>query len=126
MKVWRGGFLTLMLVGWLWLIPVFPILSPGPAAAKALPVLLEFGRKGCNICQRSESIVQAVKDQYPGRFEVRRFYINQEQSWFYRYKVAIVPSQVFLDAEGREVYRHAGVFKIDDLIRKLRELKFIK
>jgi hypothetical protein len=40
--------------------------------------------------------------------------------------VVIVPSQVFLDPAGQEVYRHEGVFKKEDLIQKLRELKFIR
>jgi hypothetical protein len=45
---------------------------------------------------------------------------------FRRYKVALVPTQVFLDAAGREVGRHEGVYKQEVLIQKLRELKFIR
>jgi hypothetical protein len=40
--------------------------------------------------------------------------------------VAIVPTQVFLDPAGKEVFRHEGVFPKDQLIQKLRELKFIR
>ena len=45
---------------------------------------------------------------------------------FRRYKVAIVPTQVFLNAAGQEVARHEGVYKKEALIQKLRELKFIR
>ena len=122
MKLGRGSILILLLVGWMWLAPV---LAQGPASPKALPVLLEFDRKFCPICRASEMVILAAKDQYPGKFVVRKLYIDEDEYLFRRYKVVIVPTQVFLDASGQEVYRHEGVFKPAELIRKLRELKFI-
>ncbi len=125
MKSGRGSILISLLVGWMWLAPVLPALSQVPAAPKTLPVLLEFDRKYCPICRASELVILAVKDQYLGKFVVRKLYIDEDEYLFRRYKVVIVPTQVFLDAAGQEVYRHEGVFKTEDLIRKLRELKFI-
>ena len=125
MKPSRGSILTLLIVGWLCLSPALPALAQKPAATKALPVLLEFDRKYCPICRASEIVILAVKDAYPGQFVVRKLYIDDDESWFRRYKVVIVPTQVFLDTAGKEVYRHEGVFKTDELIQKLRELKFI-
>lgn len=125
MKLSRGSILILLLAGWMWLAPVWPALPQGPAAPKALPVLLEFDRKHCPICHASEMVILAVKDQYPGKFVVRKLYIDEDEYLFRRYKVVIVPTQVFLDAAGQEVYRHEGVFKPAELIRKLQELKFI-
>jgi hypothetical protein len=52
--------------------------------------------------------------------------MDEDDSLFRRYKVAIVPSQVFLDPAGHEVYRHEGPFKKADLIKKLRDLQFIR
>jgi thioredoxin 1 len=125
MKLGRGITLTLLLAGWMWLAPTLPALAQGPAVSKALPVLLEFDRKFCPVCRSSELAILAVKDQYPGKFVVRKLYIDEEEYLFRRYKVVIVPTQVFLDASGKEVYRHEGVFKPEQLVRKLRELKFI-
>jgi thioredoxin 1 len=117
--------LILLLVGWMWLAPVLPAQAQSPAARTALPVLLEFDRKFCPICRASEIVILAVKEQYPGQFQVRKLYMDEDEAWFRRYKIAIVPSQVFLNPAGQEVYRHEGGFKKEDLIQKLRELKFI-
>jgi thioredoxin 1 len=125
MKLGGGSILTFLLAGWIWLTPVLPALAQGPAAPKALPVLLEFDRKYCPVCRASEIVILAVKDQYPGKFVVRKLYIDDDEYLFRRYKVVIVPTQVFLNTAGQEVYRHEGVFKQEGLIRKLRELKFI-
>ncbi len=126
MHVSRLSVLMLLLLGWMCLSPLPPALAQGKTAAIVLPKILEFDRKLCPYCQASERAILAVKDRYPGQFEVDKFYIDEADALFRRYKVAIVPTQVFLDAAGHEVGRHEGVFKQEALIKKLRELKFIR
>jgi thioredoxin 1 len=126
MQAGRLSVLMLLLVGWTWLSPVLPVQAQATSAPKVLPKILEFDRKLCPICQASERVILAVKDRYPGQFEVKKLYIDKANALFRRYKVAIVPTQVFLDAAGQEVGRHEGVFKPDALIQKLRDLQFIR
>ena len=126
MQPGRLSILMLLLLGWMWLSPGPPVLAQTTTAPKVLPQILEFDRKLCPICQASERVILAVKDQYPGQFEVKKLYIDEADALFRRYKVALVPTQVFLDAAGQEVGRHEGVYKQEVLIQKLRELKFIR
>jgi thioredoxin 1 len=126
MHVGRLSVLMLLLWGWLWLIPVAPVLAQGTMGPTGLPKILEFDRKFCPICKASERVILAVKDRYPGQFEVEKFYIDEADAVFRRYKVAFVPTQVFLNAAGQEVARHEGAYKEEALIQKLRELKFIR
>jgi thioredoxin 1 len=91
-----------------------------------LPKILEFDRKFCPVCQASERVILAVRDRYPGQFEVEKLYIDEADAVFRKYKVAVVPTQVFLNGSGQEVARHEGVYKEEVLIQKLRELKFIR
>jgi thioredoxin 1 len=122
----RGRILILLMLGWMWLGPVLPAPAQTPPVPLPLPAILEFHRQGCPVCQASERVILAVKDQYPGQFRVRKVFIDEAEFLFRRYKVAFVPTQVFLDAAGQEVYRHEGVFKQEALTQKLRELKFIR
>jgi thioredoxin-like negative regulator of GroEL len=122
----RLGILIFLLLGSMCLGSGLPVRAQTPPAPQAKPEILEFSRKLCPICLRSEQIIKAVQDQYPGQFRLRIYTIDQEGFPFQRYKVAIVPGQVFLDPAGQEVYRHSGVFKPEELIKKLRELKFIR
>ena len=126
MPAGRLSVLMLLLLGWMCLSPVLPARAQATTAPNVLPKILEFDRKLCPICQASERVILAVKGRYPGQFEVEKLYIDEAYALFRRYKVAIVPTQVFLDAAGQEVGRHEGVFKPDALIQKLRELKFIR
>ena len=125
MRAGRLSVLMLLLLGWMWLSSGLPVLAQATTAPGVLPKILEFDRKLCPICRASERVILAVKNRYPGQFDVEKFYIDEADALFRRYKVAIVPTQVFLDAAGQEVGRHEGVFKPEALIQKLRELKFI-
>jgi thioredoxin 1 len=73
-----------------------------------------------------EITLNEVQKQYPGQFEVRRLYIYEEEPTFRHYRVVFVPTQVFLDPAGQEAFRHEGVFPKEELIKKLRQLKFIR
>jgi len=126
MHVGRLSVLMLGLLGWMWLSPVLPVLAQATTPPNVLPKILEFDRKRCPICRASERVILAVKDRYPGQFGVEKLYIDEADYLFRGYKVAIVPTQVFLDAAGQEVGRHEGVYKQEALIQKLRELKFIR
>jgi thioredoxin 1 len=126
MQAGRLSVLMLLLLGWMVLSLVPPVLTQAATAPIVQPKILEFDRKLCPVCQASERVILAVKDRYPGQFGVEKLYIDEADSLFRRYKVAIVPTQVFLDAAGKEVGRHEGVFEPEALIQKLRELKFIR
>jgi thioredoxin 1 len=125
MRLGRLSILIILLLGWMCLSPASPVLAQGKTAAAALPKILEFDRKLCPYCQASERVILAVKDRYPGQFGVEKIYIDEADAVFRRYKVAIVPTQVFLNAAGQEVVRHEGVYKEEALMQKLREMKFI-
>jgi thioredoxin 1 len=114
------------LLGMVLLTLIRPAWAQAPGPSQNLPQLYEFDRKLCPVCRKSELIIQEVKNLYPGQFAVRRLYIDEHEPMFRQYQVAFVPTQVFLDPAGKEVFRHEGVFPKDKLIQKLRELKFIQ
>ncbi len=101
--------------------PQTPVTSP-----KTLPEIYEFDRKFCPVCREEEIIIRQVWETFPGQFAVRKFYIDEEPSLFRRYRIDIVPTQIFIDTSGREVFRHEGVFPKDQLIQTLKKLKFIR
>jgi thioredoxin 1 len=39
-----------------------------------------------------------------------------------RFKIGPIPTQVFLDASGKELFRHAGVLGKADIVAKWKEL----
>jgi thioredoxin 1 len=126
MKSGCHGKIIALILGAVLLAHLLPARAQAPAPPRALPTILEFDRKLCPICREAELNIQAVTSRYPGQFAVRKLYVDEHGPMFRQYRADIVPTQVFLDADGREVFRHQGVFPQEKLVQKLRELKFIQ
>ena len=39
-----------------------------------------------------------------------------------RYKISLIPTQIFYDTAGKEIFRHTGYFAHDDILAKFRAL----
>jgi len=82
---------------------------------------LEFGAKGCSACKRMEEVMEEVRTAYPNQVNV--VFVNillpNSQKLMKYYGIAAIPTQVLLNKEGKEYFRHTGYFSTEDLIREL-------
>jgi thioredoxin 1 len=127
MKLLRGIVLgsvclavSLLMVGQPW------TQAQAAAPAPGKPALYDFGRGMCASCIEMGKILDAVKAKYGKQVEIRMIMAEDNQAAFKQYKIMLIPTQVFLDASGKEVFRHIGLFPEKDVVAKLQELKFIK
>jgi thioredoxin 1 len=102
--------------------PAWPQNDPSP---KSRPALLEFGAGYCHSCKVMAEIMAELQKTHGDRVEFRMVYTDKEQEMFKRYKIMLIPTQVFLNAAGQEVDRHIGALSKEEVLQKLRELKFI-
>ncbi len=119
-------FLKLMHVG-LALVILFIQAAPGwSQTPKARPALYEFGAGYCASCKEMEKVIAELRASHSDQVEFRMVYADKEKALFQQYKVILIPTQVFLNAEGKEVFRHMGPLTKDQVLQKLRELKFVR
>jgi thioredoxin 1 len=124
MKFSRRWLGLWFIVGLLFLLAC-PAWGESPPPAQSRPILYDFGSGRCYSCQQMEKILQAVKERYGSQVDIRLVYVEKDKDLARRYKVVLIPTQVFVDASGKEVFRHMGLFPQDKLVEKLQELKFI-
>jgi thioredoxin 1 len=78
---------------------------------------LEFGATGCRVCKRMETVMQDIREIYPGKVKV--VFINvslsENHSRMLYYGVVAIPTQVLLDKEGKEYFRHTGYYATDEM-----------
>lgn len=78
---------------------------------------LEFGAKGCSACKRMESIMEEIHAKYPGHVNI--VFLNvlkpESQNLMKLYGIATIPTQVLLDAKGKEFFRHTGYISTTEL-----------
>ena len=89
------------------------------------PALYEFGAGHCISCKDMEKVIAELKTTIGDKVEFRMLYADKEKPLFQQYKIMLIPTQVFLNAEGKEVDRHVGALTKDQVLAKLKELKFI-
>jgi thioredoxin 1 len=102
-------------------VPVLAVAAP----TQGKPALYEFGAGYCVSCREMAKIMAELKPQFGDQLEVRMVYADKEKDLFQQYKIMLIPTQVFLDAAGHEVDRHIGPLSKEEVITKLKELKFI-
>jgi thioredoxin 1 len=128
MKLLRGTLVGLfcLVAGFLLVWQAVPTQAQGSSAAKGKPALYEFGSKYCIPCKEMKEVMAALKTSHGDQVEFRMIYVDEEKPMFGEYKIVAIPTQVFLNAEGKEIDRHLGALSKEEVLKKLQELKFIR
>ncbi len=84
---------------------------------------LEFGSTTCVPCKKMEPILDEVKEKYSDQVSVvfHNVKLKETREIAGKYKIRLIPTQVFLDQDGKEVYRHEGFLPLDKVLEVLKE-----
>ena len=118
--------LVCLVMGFMLVWQPLPAQAQGAAPAPGKPALYEFGAGYCASCKDMEKIMAELKTTHSDQVELRLVYVDKEKPLFEQYKIMLIPTQVFLDASGKEVDRHIGPLTKEEVLKKLKELKFIR
>ncbi len=76
-----------------------------------LPTLMEIGSVSCEPCQKLKPTIDALKEEYKGRVNVVVYDSWNTQVGAQKaaeYNATTVPTLIFLDKDGKELYRMTG------------------
>ncbi len=90
--------------------------------AKALPFLLDLGAGKCIPCKMMAPILEELKKEYAGSLKVEVIDVEENPDIAEKYQVRIIPTQIFFDAAGKELFRHEGFYSKEDILEKWKEL----
>jgi thioredoxin 1 len=96
--------------------------ASAPSEAKPLPRLVDLGAGKCIPCKMMAPILEELKKEYAGRLEVTFIDVWQDPDAGKAYGIEMIPSQIFFDADGKELFRHTGFFGKEDILGKWKEL----
>jgi len=94
-----------------------PATAVSPEVASGLPTLVELGSTTCVPCQMMEEVLDELRDGYQERLNVQFVNVHADPDTAQAYGVRVIPTQVFLDAQGNEVFRHEGYFPTEDILK---------
>jgi thioredoxin 1 len=87
-----------------------------------LPKLLDLGATKCIPCKMMVPVLDGLKKEYAGRMKVEFIDVWQNEDAGRKFGVEMIPTQIFYDAAGKELFRHTGFFGKADILAKWKEL----
>jgi thioredoxin len=87
-----------------------------------LPRLVDLGADKCIPCKAMAPILEGLKEEYAGVFSVEFIDVWKNPNAGGEYGVKIIPTQIFFDAGGKELFRHEGFFSRENILAKWKEL----
>ena len=88
---------------------------------------VELGSVGCIPCDKMQPIMKEIEEEYKGQVKVIFYDVRTAfgEPYKKKFNIRAIPTQVFLDKDGNEYFRHLGFFAKDELI-KILEMQGVK
>ncbi|MGC9194042.1 MAG: thioredoxin family protein [Syntrophobacteraceae bacterium] len=90
--------------------------------AKGMVTMVDLGASGCIPCNIMSGIVDSLQKQYKGKAAIYFINIRNHPEEGHKFGISVIPTQIFYDKNGKEVYRHEGVMLEGAVIAKLQSL----
>jgi thioredoxin 1 len=78
-------------------------------------VMLELGSVGCIPCEQMKPVMEKLRTNYKGKLEVLFVDVRKDRDSARRFGVYAIPTQVFLDKNGKEFHRHMGFYAYEEI-----------
>ena len=88
----------------------------------SLPRLLDLGADKCVPCKMMAPILDELKVEYTEVFRVEFIDVWKNPDAAKPFKIKVIPTQIFFDSDGNELFRHEGFYGREDILTKWREL----
>jgi thioredoxin 1 len=84
---------------------------------------VELGSVRCIPCKKMQPIMEEIKKEYEGQVKVvfHDVWTEEGRPFAYQFRIRVIPTQVFLDKDGNEYFRHEGFFPKEELVKILKQ-----
>lgn len=84
---------------------------------------IELGSVRCIPCQKMQPVIKSVEEKYGDQVKVIFYdvWTPQGKEDAKQFVFDAIPTQLFLDENGREYFRHVGFFPEDELVKILKQ-----
>lgn len=109
------------------LILAFPLFANEPSSilevpAKDMVTMVDIGAKKCIPCKMMAPIIESLQEEYRGKVAIIFIDVWENQEQGRKFGIRSIPTQIFYDKTGKEVYRHEGFLSKNAILGQLEEL----
>jgi thioredoxin 1 len=83
---------------------------------------IELGSVRCIPCQKMQPVMKSIKEKFGNQVNVIFYdvWTPEGRPFGQKYGIQAIPTQVFLDENGKEFFRHEGYFPEEELVKVLK------
>lgn len=88
---------------------------------------IELGSVNCIPCKQMQPVMKSIEEKYGEQIKVIFYDVwkQEQKKYAQQYGIRLIPTQVFLDENGKEFHRHEGFYPESE-IEKLLQTKGLK
>ena len=115
-----GIFLLTLLAG-----PLFAGAQPldfSQVPVNGMVTMIDLGAKKCIPCKMMAPIMEKMEKVYRGKAAIVSIDVWENRGQAGRFGISAIPTQIFFDPKGKEVYRHVGFMSEDAIVTQLKKM----
>lgn len=89
--------------------------------SKHLVTFIELGADRCIPCKAMQPIMKEIAETYADRVQVVFYDVWKDPEPARKYRIQLIPTQVFVDQKGNEIFRHVGFFPKEEILALLKK-----
>lgn len=95
----------------------------GKVTGKYKVTFIELGSVRCIPCQQMQPVMKSIEKKYGKEVRVvfHDVWTEAGAPFAKQYNIEAIPTQVFLDKDGKEFFRHVGFFPEEELVKVLQQ-----
>jgi thioredoxin 1 len=84
---------------------------------------VELGSVNCIPCKMMQPVMKDIEEEYGTQVKVIFYdvWTKEGQPYGEKYKIRLIPTQIFFDKDGKEYFRHQGFFPKEEIIKVLKK-----
>ena len=82
--------------------------------------IIDLGARTCIPCKKMAPILEGLSREYKGKANILFIDVHEDSAAADRFKVRMIPTQIFFDPKGKEVNRHIGFMDKADILKGLK------
>lgn len=95
-------------------------------SSELLPKMVDFKSPTCPPCRAMEPILAELATEYAHAFklEVVDVSLPENRELAIQNAIQYIPTQIFYDSDGKQIFRHTGYYSKQDILNKWKELGY--
>ena len=84
--------------------------------------MIDLGAKKCIPCKMMAPILEKMEQRYRDRAAIVFIDVWEHPEQAKRFRIRAIPTQIFFDENGREIYRHVGFMGEPDIVKQMKQM----